>query len=191
MAAPTLEELFLGTFCYMIPLGVTVDSVTVSATVKPDGSPTTNWTNYSVGSVLSFKPGVETKDRSYEAPSAHGGWEKRNKKVVIQDFIDLKTREMGELLLRLQFGLSGAIVLDAAQTPFAVTDRRIDCWLKFQARKEDGQDLCIGDVLCSVELLNGIKGDNNVTEPEFRCVVYKTYAGVAVAGNTIVFPAVA
>lgn len=191
MAAPTLEELFLGNFCYIIPLGVTVDTAVVSATVKPDGDPTTNWTNYSVGSVLSFQPGVETQDRSYMAPSALGGWEKRNKNVVIQDYIDLKTREMGEMLLRLQFGLSAAIALGTAQTPFAVTDRRIDAWLKFHTRKEDGQDLCIGDVLCSVELRAGIKGDNGVTEPEFRCVVYKTYNGAAVAGNTIVFPTVA
>lgn len=188
MAAPSLQELYLGSFCYFIPLGVTVDSAVVSATAKPDGSPSTNWTDYNLGTVLSFAPGVETKDRSYFGPDASGGWSKRNKTTVVQDFMDIRTREMGELLMRLQFGLTGAIVLGTAQTPFAASERKVTGWLKFHSRKENGLDLCIADVLCDVELTGGIKGEDSVTEPEFRCVVLKTYGGVAVAGNTIVFP---
>lgn len=191
MSAPATEELFLGTFAYLIPLGVTVDGGVVSATAKPDGVPTTNWTDYSLGSVLAFTPGVQTQDRGYKVPSALGGWETRPKLAVESDFINLKTREMGELLLRLQFGLSGPIVLGTAQTPFATTTRKVTGWLKFHMRKEDGQDLCIGDLLVDVELTNGVKADNTVSEPEFRCTVLKTYDGAAVAGNSIVFPAVA
>ena len=91
--------------------------------------------------------------------------------------------------MRLQFGLASAIELGTAQTPFATSERKVTAWLKFHSRKENGLDLCIGDVLCDIELTAGIKGDDNVTEPEFRCSVLTTYAGVAVAGNTIVFPA--
>ena len=98
---------------------------------------------------------------------------------------------MGELLLRLQFGLSAAIVLGTAQTPFATSTRKVTGWLKFHMRKEDGQDLCIGDLLVDVELTGGVKADNSVTEPEFRCTVIKTHNGAAVAGNTLVFPTVA
>lgn len=188
MAKPSLEELFLGSFAYLIPLGVTVDGGVVSATSKPDGEPTANWTDYSIGSVMSFVPGVEEQDNSYMAPSALGGWEKRPRKRVIADYIDLKTREMGELLLRLQFGLASEIALGTAQTIFSTTTRRVDAWLKFHVRKESGADLSIGDVLVSVELKKGFVADGKVSEPEFRCTVVKTYNGATVAGNTIVFP---
>lgn len=188
MAKPSLEELFLGSFAYLIPLGVTVDAAVVSATSKPDGDPTTNWTDYSLGSVMSFVPGVEEQDNSYMAPSAFGAWEKRPRKRVIADYIDLKTREMGELLLRLQFGLPAEIALGTAQTIFGSSSRSVDGWLKFHIRKEDGKDLSIGDVLVRVELRKGLSADGKVSEPEFRCTVIKTYNGAAVAGNTIVFP---
>lgn len=41
MAAPATEVLFLGTFAYLIPLGVTVDAATVSGTGRPE-----TFTNY-------------------------------------------------------------------------------------------------------------------------------------------------
>ena len=185
---PNLEELFLGSFAYLIPLGATVDGVTVSPTAKPDGVPNANWTDYSLGSVMSFLPGVETQDNSKMVPSAFGGWEKRPGTRVIADYIDLKTREMGEVLLRLQFGLAAEIALGTAQTIFGKSDRFVEGWLKFHLRKESGLDLSIGDVLVRVELKKGVSADGKVTEPEFRCTAIKTYAGVAVTGNTIVFP---
>lgn len=188
MAKPSLEELFIGSFAYCIPLGVTVDGNVVSATSKPDGVPTSNWTDYSLGSVLSFVPGVVEVDRSYSRPGPAGPWELVPRKVVVQDYIDLKTREMGELLLRLQFGLSSEIALGTAQTLFGSSVRRIDAWLKFHLRKEVGGDLSIGDMLATIELKKGITADNKVSEPEFRCTQIKSINGVAVAGNTIVFP---
>jgi hypothetical protein len=191
MAKPSLEELFLGSFAYLIPLGVTVDGGVVSATSKPDGVPTANWTDYNIGSVMSFVPGVEEQDNSYMAPSAFGGWEKRPRKRVIADFIDLKTREMGELLLRLQFGLASEIALGTAQTIFGTSTRSIEAWLKFHVRKDTGLDLSIGDVLVRVELKKGFVADGKVSEPEFRCTAIKTYNGAAVTLNTIVFPAAA
>lgn len=191
MAKPSLEELFLGSFAYFIPLGVTVDGNVVSATAKPDGVPTANWTDYSLGSVLSFVPGVEEVDRSFYRPGPAGPWEKVPRSVVVGDYIDLKTREMGELLLRLQFGLASEIVLGTAQTIFGSSVRRVDGWLKFHLRKEVGGDLSIGDMLATVQLKKGITADNKVSEPEFRCNQIKSINGVAVAGNTIVFPAAA
>jgi hypothetical protein len=191
MAKPTLEELFLGSFAYFIPLGVTVDGGVVSATSKPDGVPTSNWSDFSLGAVMGFVPGVEQQDNSFLAPSAFGGWEKKPRKKVIADFIDLKTREMGEILLRLQFGLSSEIELGTAQTLFGSATRQIDGWLKFHLRKETGLDLSIGDMLATCEINKGVVADNKVTEPEFRMTCIKTWNGALVAGNTIVFPAAA
>lgn len=191
MAKPTLEELFLGSFAFVIPLGVTVDGSVVSATSKPDGVPTSNWTDYSIGPVLSFVPDKKEQDNTVMIPSAFGGWEESPRKRVISDFIDLKTREMGELLLRLQFGLAAEIALGTAQTIFGTSTRSVDAWLKFHLRKETGLDLSIGDALVRVELKKGLVADGKVSEPEFRCTVLKTYNGAAVTGNTIVFPAAA
>lgn len=191
MAKPALEELFLGSFCYLIPLGVTVDSEVVAWDGKPDITPTSNWTDYNIGSVLGFVPGVVTEDRSFKRASPFGGWEIVPKKVVMQDYIDLKTREMGELLLRLQFGLKDEIALGTAQTMFGSSVRSIQAWLKFHMRKEDGSELCIGDMLATVELNKGLVADGKVSEPEFRCTQIKSWNNQLVEGNTIVFPAAA
>ena len=189
MSAPATLERFLGSFAYLIPLGVTVDGNVVSATSKPDIVPLTNWTDYNIGSVLGFVPGAETEDRSYMKPNARGGWTKVPRTVSISDYIDLKTREMGELLLRLQFGLGETIVEDAAQTIFGSSVRTIQCWVKFHIRQEDGTDLAIGDMLCYAELKKGIVADGKVTEPEFRLTCIPEVNGALVDGNSIVFPA--
>jgi hypothetical protein len=191
MSAPALLERLIGGFAYFIPTGSVVDTLTISPTVKPDASPTTNWTNFYLGSVISAKHEVETADNSFQKASPSGGFEKVRRVKVLSDAIVMKTREMGEPQLRLQYGLSGAIVEDTAQTPFASTDRRIDGWLKVHYRQEDGTDMAIMDVWCSMELVNGLTAEGKTTEPELRFTVIKSVSGVAVAGNTIVFPAVA
>lgn len=183
-----MRELFLGSFAYIIPAGVTVDGTVVSATYKPDIVPLANWTDYGIGSVLGFVPGVEEEDRSYMGPNARGGWKKIPKRVVVQDYIDIKTREMGELLLRLQFGLAAPIVEGTAQTIFGSSVRRIEAWVKFHIRQENGQDLSIGDMYCYVELKKGLVADGKVSEPEFRLTCIPDVGGVLVAGNSIVFP---
>lgn len=188
MSAPINIERFLGGFAWFIESGTTVDAITVSPTAKPDVMPLTNWTDHSLGSILSLVLGNEETDLSFSAPSATGGWEKRPRKVVTQDYLDMKSREMGELLLRLQFGL-GPIVEGTAQTPFASTARYLDGWLRLQAREEPGTDLLILDTWARMELKKGIIADGKVTEPEFRMTVIKTYNGAAIAGNSIVFPA--
>lgn len=189
MSAPALLERLVGCFAYFIPTGSTVDTLTISPTVKPDASPTTNWTDFYLGSIISAKHAVETQDNGFLRASPTGGFEKVPRLKVLSDSITLKTREMGEAQLRLQYGLSAAIVEGAAQTPFASTDRRIDGWLKCHYREEDGQDLAIMDVWASMELTNGLSAEGKTTEPELKFTVIKSVNGVAVAGNTIVFPA--
>lgn len=189
MAAPTNLERFLGGFAYFVESGITVDGQVISATIKPDVDPLANWSSRSLGSILALKHEVKTKDNSYQKPSASGGWEEVPRKFVIQDFLDLESREMGEQLLRLEFGLNAIIAEGTAQTPFADTDRRIEGWLRLQARQENGQDLAILDFWSTMELVSGIVADGKVTQPKFRFTVIKTVSGTAVAGNSVVFPA--
>jgi hypothetical protein len=188
MSAPLNVERFLGGFAWFIESGLTVDAQTITPLIKPDVTPLTNWTDRSLGDILSLKLENKNEDRSYKRPSTTGGWEIVPRTVVMQDSLALKSRQMGEQLLRLQFGLVGTIAEGTAQTPFANTDRRIEGWLRLQSREESGLDLMILDSWVSMELTGGIVADGKVSEPEFRLTVIKSYAGAAIAGNSIVFP---
>lgn len=188
MPAPLNLERFLGGFAWFVEAGITVDAQTISPLIKPDVSPLTNWSDRSLGDILSLKLGNKNEDRSYKRPATGGGWEIVPRTVVMQDFLELKSRQMGEQLLRLQFGLKTTIAEGTAQTPFASTDRRIEGWLRLQSREESGLDLLILDFWASMELTGGIVADGKVSEPEFRLTVIKSAAGVAIAGNSIVFP---
>lgn len=189
MSTPINIERFLGGFAWFVESGITVDAQTISPLIKPDVTPLSNWSDRSLGSILDLKHATKDKDNSFGRPAASGGWEEVPRKFVIQDFLDLKSREMGEQLLRLEFGLNATIVEGTAQTPFASTDRRIEGWLRLQARQETGQDLLILDFWSTLELTGGIVADGKVTEPAFRFTVVKTYNGALIAGNSIVFPA--
>lgn len=191
MSVPILAERFLGGFAWFVEKGTTVDAQTVSHLIKPDMVPATNWTDRSLGDILSLKPGNVSEDRSFGRPSIFGGWETVPKSFVKTDYLDLKSRQMGELLLRLQFGLTSPIVEGTAQTPFAKSDRRIEGWLRLQTRQEDGTDMIILDGWGTLELTAGISADGKVSEPEVRFTVIKAVNGVAVAGNSIVFPVAA
>ena len=188
MSAPLNLERFLGGFAWFIEAGLTVDAQTISPLIKPDTVPLTNWTDRSLGDILSLKLGNKSEDRSFKRPGTSGGWEIVPRTVVMQDYLELKSRQMGEQLLRLQFGLEARIVEGTAQTPFANTERRIEGWLRLQSREESGLDLLILDVWVSLELTGGIVADGKVSEPEFRLTVIKSSNGVAIAGNSIVFP---
>jgi hypothetical protein len=188
MSAPLNLERFIGGFAWFIEAGLTVDAQTITPLIKPDVTPLTNWTDRSLGDILSLKLESKSEDRSYKRPSTGGGWEIVPRTVIMQDSIAMKSRQMGEQLLRLQFGLETTIVEGTAQTPFANSERRIEGWLRLQSREESGMDLMILDAWTNMELTGGIVADGKVSEPEFRLTIIKSYAGVSLAGNSIVFP---
>lgn len=184
MAKPSLTELVIGGFAYFVESGKTVDSQTVSSTVKPDTDPATNWTDSTLGTILNFKLGTESIDASYLAPLASGGYGKINRKLVTQDFITLKTREMGELVHRLQMGLTAEIAKGTAQTPGLATERKVLGWLRIQGRQLDGTDRFIVDGWCEATLEETGEFNDKVVEPVLRFTFVK-----GVAGNSINFPA--
>lgn len=183
MATPALTEILLGAFAYFIESGTTVDGAAVSRTVKPDTDPATNWTNYSLGDVLNFKFGDEKIDLSYMKPLASGGYGKVNKSMTVQDHVILKTRQMGELVHRLQMGLSAAIVTGTAQTPGLSLDRKVEGWLRIQGRQLGGTDRFVMDWWCEVRLEESGEFNDKVMEPVLR---FTQERGVAL--NSINFP---
>jgi hypothetical protein len=189
MAKPTLQEIILGGFAYFVESGLTVDAQTISATVKPDTDPTTNWTNATLGNVLNFKFGNESIDSPFMQALPSGGHQKINRSYVVQDFLTLQTREMNELIWRLQAGLTVVIAEGTAQTPGLSKDRKIEGWLRLQGRNINGFDRFIQDWWCEVRLEGENVFDEKVVTPSLRFTLIKAVAGVAVAGNSTNFPA--
>lgn len=181
-----LTERLIGLFAFFVENGTTVDAQTVSSTIVPDASPTTNWLK--IGTVLpgaSF--GVEEEDDGYLAPSASGGFRKIDRMNVVQDFLTFQTREMSGIVDRLQHGLSAAIVEGTAQTPFASSNRFVRGWLLLQARQVGGNGSGTDDFRwlgwVDLRLAEQPKYDNKVLSPTLKAVV------ISNALNSINFPA--
>jgi hypothetical protein len=185
MPAPTLQEIFIGGFAYFIPSGVS----SASATSKPSSSPLTPWTDGTLGTVLDFKYGNEKIDSPFMRPLPQGGREKVNRSFVTQDFVVLKTREMHEIVHRLQMGVTTAINEGTAQTPGLSQDRKIEGWLRLQGRNVTGFDRFIHDWWCEARLDADNTFGEQVVTPSLRFTLIKVVAGVAVAGNSVNWPA--
>lgn len=181
-----LAERLIGLFAFFVENGTTVDSQTVSSTVVPDASPTSNW--LSLGTVLPGAAfGVDEDDDSYLAPSAAGGFEKIDRMNVMQDFLTLQTREMSGIVDRLQMGLSAAITEGTAQSPHVAKDRKITGWLLLQGRQVGGNGSGTDDFRllwwCDVRLGEQPKYENKVLSPTMKVIKR------ANALNSINFPA--
>jgi hypothetical protein len=168
-----LAERLIGLFAFFVENGTTVDSQTVSATVVPDASPTSNW--LSLGTVLpgaSF--GLEEDDDSYLAPSAAGGFEKVERMNVMQDILTLQTREMTGIVDRLQMGLASAIVEGTPQSPHVTKDRKVTGWLLLQARQVGGNGSGTDDFRllwwCDIRLGEQPQYENKVISPNLKII---------------------
>ena len=189
MSTPSLRDILLGGFAYFIESGTVVDSVTVSATVKPDMIPATNWTDNTLGNILDFKFGVEEEDYPVMRLLPNGSRVKVPRKIVVADFLDLTAQQMNELVLRLQHGVGTKIVEGTAQTPGSANDRYIDGWLRLQGRALGNFDVFIQDWWCQCRMVEGTKADGKFSEPKLRFTQYKAVNGVMVAGDSCNFPA--
>ena len=183
MSKPALQEMLIGGFAFFIESGVNGSA----ATAKPTTS--SYWTDGTLGTILSIEFDDEKTDSPYMAPLPQGGFEKRNRSFVTQDFVKLQTREMNELVWRLQMGLAATIAEGTAQTPGDLVDRKIEGWLRLQGRALGGFDRFIQDWWCEVRLESKGKFDDKVVTPTLRFTLHRAVAGVAVAGNSTNFPA--
>ena len=175
----------MGGFAFFIESGVS----SASPTSKPSSDPLTPWTAGSLGTVLDFKYGNEKIDSPFLRPLPQGGREKVNRSFVTQDFVTIKTREMSEIVHRLQMGVTTIIAEGTAQTPGAQQDRKIEGWLRLQGRVLGGFDRFLHDWWCEVRLDADNVFDEKVVTPSLRFTLIKAVAGVAVAGNSVNWPA--
>lgn len=188
MAKPSLLEALIGGFAYFVESGTTVDGATVSATVKPDVDPAANWTANTLGTIMNILYDKEEINDDYMEALASGGFAKKNRRFVTQDFLVLETREQGELVHRLTHGLAAVIAEGTAQTPGAQLDRKIEGWLRLQGRQLGGTDRFIGDWWCECRLETKTEYGAKVSQPKLRFTLIRAVSGTAVAGNSVNFP---
>ncbi len=128
----------IGGFAYFLRAGDTVDSVTVSATGKPDNDPTTNWTD--IGVVAMFQPRVEEQEDKYRKPLPSGGYVNVDETHVTGEFFDVDLENMTDIAFEMMFGMS-KITLGTAQLGGRVLERKVNGWLSYQGRQQSGTDL--------------------------------------------------
>lgn len=161
-------ERLIGLFAFFVEEGATVDGQTISASVFPDNSPTSNWP--SIGTVL---PGsayeVDEEDDSYLKPLPGGGHRRINKKIVMEDRLRVQTREMSGLVDRLLHGLTGPVTEGTPMSPGIESDRFIRGWFLVQARQKggngDGTDDFVEMRWCEIRLAEQPKFENKAASP--------------------------
>ena len=63
----------IGNHLHFIPEGETVDAITVAADAKPDKDPTTNWTDYKLGTIVSASAVNDVSSVTVRAPAEDVG----------------------------------------------------------------------------------------------------------------------
>jgi len=174
------ERLLLGAFAFFIEAGTTVDGQTVSASIKPDATPLSNWPN--LGAIENSKFEREEDEEEFLEPRVQGGYDKPKIPQVVNDYLILTTNHTSEFFHRLQMGLASPIVPGTAQAPHVETDRKITGWLKIQFRKKGGSDSFVFDWFCEMRLSELPDITNKTLRPALK------FRRLASDQNTVVFP---
>ena len=177
----------LGAFAYFLRAGDTVDSITVAAETvvspaagKPDNNPTTNW--LSLGVVKAAEPDWDEKEFPYLEALPSGGHIQREQSTITAEYWKLDLEGVTDIAFELMFGLT-KITKGTAQIPGNVLDRKIEGWLKLQARQTSGTDLFLADIWCEVRMEKAPKIEQSPVLASLR--FQKLYSTL----NTINFPA--
>lgn len=102
-----------------IPVGETVDTVTVSKTTWPDGAPTTNWTAYDFPDVEKVGVSYETIKEDFLVPADGGDYENNPEEWVRTITYTFDTAKTNSYLKRLEHATSADLVTTVAQRPAA------------------------------------------------------------------------
>jgi len=135
----------IGNFMHFVRAGDTVDSVVVSATGKPDVTPTTNWP--SIGVVKNVTPDFEEIPNTWDEPTTSGGYLRRNEPITVASYLDVELEGVVDIALEMMFGI-GKVTAGAAQIPGNQNARHIEGWIKYQGRMVTGSvgtDLVVSD----------------------------------------------
>lgn len=172
-----LEKLIIGSFAFFAESGKTIDLNVVDKDYFPDTDPAENWEAGSMGCVMESELTTEKETDTDYCPSPNGGYIKNDDEVVVADIIKFKTREHMEPYWRLALGLNNEIEDGTAQTPFAKKRRKINGWMKFQLRGDDGSDRVVMNVWGRLELDENPKYSKDPTKPGLKFTI--EYSSIA------------
>jgi len=177
-----LEELIVGGFVNFVRAGTDVGGTLVSPTFKP-ASNDASWG--SLGCVTEFRPATETQEFTVNCPRTSGGYQRRKKTIAISDTLAFDVAETSAEFWELLMGFSDPIVDATAQVPFEKSERKIDGWLQFQARGDDGQDRIVLDVYVELRLTDGTVFNENPVRPVYEAEVVETALNSAVPDDIV------
>jgi hypothetical protein len=164
-----LEKLILGAFAAFVEEGTSYGdpanlagiALYPNADTYPD-----SWSQ--LGCVLDSSPETVLETYDDDCPNPSGGYTRETDTAVLQDMIKLSLRAHSELIHRMVWGSSAAIVDDAAFTPFAKKDRFVKGWLLFQLRAGDGVDRVVAALYGKMRLDAAPKWAKDPTKPAIK-----------------------
>jgi hypothetical protein len=159
----------VGCFAYFLRAGDTVDSVTVAAEAKPDFDPTSNWPG--LGVVKGLQPYKDEVKHERMVPLSSGGHRRQVQTQTVEEGAEIEFAGISDIALELMFGLAKLTgSTGAAQIPGNVRDRKVQGWLVFQAREDDGTDLAVGHIYVECRMATLPKlGTTGKVESTIRC----------------------
>lgn len=175
-----IELPILGCHAYIALEGEEIDSITVSATSKPDNDPEANWTSLGVIEQAGMSVSYEGETTHY-APSPGGYKPRRSTFESITNDIALTCQDMGEIVFALAMG---------ANQPNATGDyipgsqtTKLKGWLKVQQYRADTEQLVnVFDVWCEFTL-GEVTASRQVTKPVLTCRMLQSSLNVGKLTN--------
>lgn len=112
---------------FFIPIGQTVDAVTVAKNVWPDSTPSTNYSDFKLKEIESLKPfqNTETENRIYVSETT-AGWTQDDEVTRKNSGYTFDVAPTNALYKMLQYGLTAFPAAGVAQVPYARKEAYID-----------------------------------------------------------------
>ena len=124
-----------------------------------------------IGAVQNCKHSAEHYEEKWTEVGANG-FGTRKDVFTLSDTFELTTREVSELYHRLTLGVAAPLVANAAQTPFAVSNRVATGWVKFQERIHGvGTDRVRADFFVEIRVKTEPDVTKKTREPVFELFV--------------------
>lgn len=161
-----LERLLVGAFAYFQE-----DNETYTESNAPDVS-----TNYeavpALGCIEQAAFSVEAQETEFFCPKSTGGYERTVETSEVSDYIDLTCQYYNELVHRMQFGVSAAIVEANSQIPFRKKNRRVRGWFFVHAIDQNGDTVLELKQRAEVRLNTAPPFENAYGKPvlRFQCL---------------------
>ncbi|MGE9270041.1 MAG: hypothetical protein ACQKBU_04495 [Verrucomicrobiales bacterium] len=175
-----IELPIIGCHAFVALEGEEIDSITVSATAKPDGDPEANWTSLGVIEQAGQSVSYEGETTHY-APSPGGYKQRRSTFEAVNVAIALTCQDMGEFIFALAMG-SKQPNGTGDYTPGDQTEKQRG-WLKVQQYRADTDELVnIFDVWCEFTV-SETTSSRQVTKPVLNCAVLSSTLNVGKLSN--------